>query len=82
MVHISVARNWNLVLKDALYDSTPTFLSSLNSSAKGCKYTSIAIPGEIGITSDKIVGKFRPRLIELTSCKPKLLIRFIMNKPC
>ena len=26
------------------------------------------------------VGKFRPRLIELTSYKPKLLIRFIMNK--
>ena len=30
----------------------------------------------------KIVGKFRPRLIELTSFKPKLLIRFIMNKTC
>ena len=29
-----------------------------------------------------IVGKFRPRLIELTSFKPKLLIRFIMNKTC
>ena len=28
------------------------------------------------------VGKFRPWLIELTSFKPKLLIRFIMNKPC
>ena len=28
------------------------------------------------------VGKFRPRLTELTSFKPKLLIRFIMNKPC
>ena len=28
------------------------------------------------------VGKFRPRLIELTSFKLKLLIRFIMNKPC
>ena len=28
----------------------------------------------------KQVGKFRPRLIELTSFKPKLLIRFIMNK--
>ena len=27
------------------------------------------------------VGKFRPQLIELTSFKPKLLIRFIMNKP-
>ena len=28
------------------------------------------------------VGKFRHRLIELTSFKPKLLIRFIINKPC
>ena len=28
------------------------------------------------------VEKFRPQLIEITSCKPKLLIRFIMNKPC
>ena len=28
------------------------------------------------------VGKFRPRLLKLTSFKPKLLIRFIMNKPC
>ena len=28
------------------------------------------------------VGKFRPRLIELTSFKSKLLIRFIMNKTC
>ena len=27
-----------------------------------------------------IVGKFRPRLIELKSFKSKLLIRFIMNK--
>ena len=27
-----------------------------------------------------VVGKIRPRLIELTSFKPKLLIRFIMNK--
>ena len=36
-----------------------------------------------GIAKDKdFVGKFRPRLIELTSFKPKLLIRFIMNKPC
>ena len=29
-----------------------------------------------------LVGKFRPRLIELISFKLKLLIRFIMNKPC
>ena len=29
---------------------------------------------------DDNVGKFRPRLIELTSFKPKLLIRFIMNR--
>ena len=28
------------------------------------------------------IGKFRPQLIELTSFKPKLLIRFIMNKTC
>ena len=28
------------------------------------------------------VGKYRPRLIELISFKPKLLIRFIMNKTC
>ena len=28
------------------------------------------------------VGKFRPQLIELTSFKPKLLIRFIINKTC
>ena len=56
MVHISVARNWNLVLKDASNDSTPTSHNSFNSSTKGCKYTSIAIPGEVGpgITSDKI----------------------------
>ena len=29
-----------------------------------------------------LVGKFRPQLIELISFKPKLLIRFIMNKTC
>ena len=29
-----------------------------------------------------IVGKIRARLIELTSFKSKLLIRFIMNKSC
>ena len=28
------------------------------------------------------VAKFRPWLIELTSFKPKLLIRFIRNKTC
>ena len=28
------------------------------------------------------VEKFKPRLIELTSFKPKLLIRLIMNKTC
>ena len=28
------------------------------------------------------VGKFRPQLVELTSFKLKLLIRFIMNKTC
>ena len=35
---------------------------------------------EILIFND--VGKFRPRLIELTNFKSKLLIRFIMNKTC
>ena len=54
MVHISAARNWNMVLEDASYDLTPTSYSSLNSFAKGSKYTSIAIPIEFGITSDKI----------------------------
>ena len=56
MVHINAARNWNLVLEDVLNDSTPTSHSSLNSSTKVWKYTSIAIPGEVGlgITSDKI----------------------------
>ena len=56
MVHINAARNWNPVLEDASNDSTPTSHSSLNSSTKGCRYTSIAIPGEVGpgITSDKI----------------------------
>ena len=33
-------------------------------------------------TKNKSVGKFRPHLIELTSFKPKLLIRFIVNKTC
>ena len=35
-------------------------------------------------TSDvqEFVGKYRPQLIELTRFKPKLLIRFIMNKTC
>ena len=28
------------------------------------------------------VGKFRPWLIELTSFKPKLLIKFIIDKTC
>ena len=56
MVHISAARNWNLVLEDASNDSTPTSHNSLNSSTKGYRYTSIAIPGEVGpgIISDKI----------------------------
>ena len=31
---------------------------------------------------NSFVGKFRPRLIELTSLKPKFLIRLIMNKTC
>jgi len=35
-----------------------------------------------GIHFRQIVGKFRPRLIELTSFKPKLLIRYIINKTC
>ena len=35
-----------------------------------------------GLRNDKIVRKFRPQLIELTSFKSKLLIRFIMNKTC
>jgi len=56
MVHINVAHNWNLVLEGASYDLTPTSHNSLNSSTKGCKYISIAIPGEVGpgITNDKI----------------------------
>ena len=35
-------------------------------------------------TSDvqEFVGKYRPQLVELTRFKPKLLIRFIMNKTC
>ena len=32
--------------------------------------------------SIQVVGKFRTRLIEFISFKPKLLIRFIMNKSC
>ena len=28
------------------------------------------------------IGKFGPQLIKLTNFKPKLLIRFIMNKTC
>lgn len=35
-----------------------------------------------GPRNDKIVRKFRLQLIELTSFKSKLLIRFIMNKTC
>ena len=31
---------------------------------------------------NNVVGRFRPRLIELINIKPKLLIRFIMNKSC
>ena len=34
----------------------------------------------LGFFSLVSVGKFRPRLIELISFKPKFLIRFIMNK--
>ena len=33
-------------------------------------------------TPMKGVGKFRPRLIELTNFKSKLLVKFIMNKTC
>ena len=42
--------------EDASYTSTPTSYNSLSSSTKGCKYTSIAIPGNVGpgITSDRI----------------------------
>ena len=29
-----------------------------------------------------LIGKYGPQLIELTSFKSKLLIRFIMNKTC
>ena len=35
-----------------------------------------------GKRKEENVGKFRPQLIELTSFKPKLLIRFLMNKTC
>ena len=34
------------------------------------------------VNNFSFVGKFRPRLIELTSFKLKLLIRFIRNKTC
>ena len=34
------------------------------------------------ISMEEFVGKFRLHLIELTSFKPMLLIRFIMNKTC
>ena len=34
------------------------------------------------LSSFEPVGKFRPQLIELTSFKSKLLIRFIINKTC
>ena len=40
------------------------------------------LSNKVIIQKKKNVGKFRPRLIELTSFKPKLLIRFIMNKTC
>ena len=42
--------------------------------------TSALIQGHIYCVH--LVGKFRPQLIELTSFKPKLLIRFIINKTC
>ena len=34
------------------------------------------------ICVNNVVWRFRPRLIELINIKPKLLIRFIMNKSC
>ena len=34
------------------------------------------------ICVNNVVGRFRPRLIELKNIKHKLLIRFIMNKSC
>ena len=35
---------------------------------------------EVNKRKKSIVRKYRPQVIELTSFKPKLLIRFIMNK--
>ena len=52
MVHINVAHNWNIYFEDASYACTPTSHNSLSSSTNDCKYTSIAIPGEV-----------RPRII-------------------
>ena len=37
---------------------------------------------EVNKRKESIVREYRPQLIELTSFKPKLLIRFIMNKTC
>ena len=56
MVHINAARNWNTFFEDASNASTPTSHNSLNSSTKGYKYTSIAIPSDVGpgIISDRI----------------------------
>ena len=40
------------------------------------------VPREMKTIVNICVGKFRPRLIELTSFKSKLLIKFIINKTC
>ena len=59
----------------------------------GVKYIAFIVFGVIGVILFNYwvfffffevmsVEKFKPRLIELTSFRLKLLIRFIMNKPC
>ena len=56
MVHINATHNWNISFEDASYAYTPTSHNSLSSSTNSCKYTSIAISGEVepGITNDRI----------------------------
>ena len=56
MVHINAAHNWNISFEDASYACTPTSHNSLSSSTNGYKYTSIAIPSEVGlgIINDRI----------------------------
>ena len=79
---------WNILTKriDKIYRQTSfsklSFMTDYTIKTVERTYSLFNEYETIQLFSINSIGKFRPRLIELTSFKPKLLIRFSMNKTC